>query len=310
MIEGKGLVKQFGTRRAVDGVSLSVAPGQIFGLLGPNAAGKTTLIRLLCGLLPVDGGSVAIAGQPIARVRQRIGYVSQHFGQYEELTVWENLTFYASLYGITDRAHLTALLETYQLLPYRDAFAGTLSGGYKRRLALACAIAHDPEVVFLDEPTAGIDPLTRKSLWDEFYNLSAAGKTLFVTTHYMEEAERCHTLAFISLGRLVAEGAPAGIRAALKDSQVLACDMSAVAKDRLPGLRDQLSQLPGVQLVNQFGEVFRLVASRHLDAEAVRRHLPEAIRASVTIRVEAPNLEDAFIALTSTPAADAVETPA
>ena len=191
VIRAHAVSKAFGTRNAVDSVSLSVTAGEIFGLLGPNAAGKTTLIRMLCGIIPVDGGSVSIDGQHIAHAKSRFGYVAQHFGQYEELSVAENLAFYASMYGVTDRDALAVLLERYGLTGFAEAPAGQLSGGYKRRLALACALAHVPAVVFLDKPTAGIDPVTRKLLWDEFYALSSAGKTLFVTTHYMEEAQRC-----------------------------------------------------------------------------------------------------------------------
>ncbi len=220
MIQAKNLSKGFAGHRAVDDLSLQVERGQIFGLLGPNAAGKTTTIRMMCGIIEADTGEVLIDDQPLNSVKGEIGYVAQYFGQYEELTVWENLTFYARMYGITDRPHLGNLLNRYELAPFRDRFAGTLSGGYKRRLALACALAHDPKVLFLDEPTAGIDPVTRKLLWDDFYRLSTEGKTLFVTTHYMEEAQRCHQLAFLSAGKLVAEGTPVTIRQALGDAQV------------------------------------------------------------------------------------------
>ena len=185
MISCKHLTKRFNEKVAVNDVSLNIKAGQIFGLLGPHAAGKTTIIRLLSGTLSADEGDISINGLQINQAKCDFGYVAQHFGQYEELSVWENVQFYASLYNVNDKPRLMLLLERYELLPYINHRAGELSGGYQRRLALVCALAHDPKVLFLDEPTAGIDPVTRKLLWDDFYQLSTEGKTLFVTTHYM-----------------------------------------------------------------------------------------------------------------------------
>ena len=190
------LCKQFGPIIAVDHIDFSVHRGQIFGLLGPNAAGKSTTIRLLAGIILADAGTVTILGldltSQISRIKYRIGYVAQHFALYPELTVAENLAFYSGLYRPKGHADLTGLLATCGLTPFAGQLAGKLSGGYKRRLSIACALTHDPELIFLDEPTAGIDPVTRKELWDLFYDLAASGRTLFVTTHYMEEAERCN----------------------------------------------------------------------------------------------------------------------
>ena len=298
MIRAEHLSKSFGQHLAVNDISLSVEAGQIFGLLGPNAAGKTTLIRLLCGLLQPDAGESIITDLPVSKAKQHFGYVAQLFGQYEELTVWENLTFYARLYGVTDHTHLNALLEKCGLAPFRKALAGTLSGGYKRRLALVCAITHDPQVIFLDEPTAGIDPVTRKSLWDEFYYLAAAGKTLFVTTHYMEEAERCHGLAFISAGRLVATGSPSEIRNALGDARVFTCRLGDQGGGLLPDVRSRLANIKGVRLINQFGETLRLVTTTEVDANRIQHALSEFEQSGIQILPDQPNLEDVFIALT------------
>ena len=220
MIQATNLSKQFNGTTVVNAVSLNVDKGKIFGLLGPNAAGKTTIIRMLCGIIKSDGGEVTINGMGVEQAKTDFGYVAQHFGQYEELSVWENLKFYASMYDVTDEPHLLLLLDRYGLTAFKNKRAGLLSGGYQRRLALVCALAHDPKVLFLDEPTAGIDPVTRKLLWDDFYQLSTEGKTLFVTTHYMEEAQRCHQLAFLSSGQIVAEGSPITIKNALGDVRV------------------------------------------------------------------------------------------
>ena len=203
-IETRNLSRRFGDSLAVDKLSLSINSGEIFGLLGPNAAGKSTTIRLLAGILRADSGKASILGYDLFEqtelIKQHIGYVAQQFSLYPDLTVIENIAFYAGLYGVDDSGRLQELLDIYNLNQFKDKSAGLLSGGYKRRLAIACATAHDPELIFLDEPTAGIDPLSRKELWDLFYALSTDGKTLFVTTHYMEEAERCNRLAFLSHG--------------------------------------------------------------------------------------------------------------
>jgi ABC-type multidrug transport system ATPase subunit len=194
-IETQHLTRKFGDFVAVDAVNLSINSGEIFGLLGPNAAGKSTIIRLLAGILRPSSGEASILGLNLftqtEEIKRLIGYVAQYFALYPDLTVYENIEFYGGLYGIDDQKRLQRQLELYDLVQFKNKNAGLLSGGYKRRLAMACATTHDPELIFLDEPTAGIDPVTRKELWELFYQLSITGKTLFVTTHYMEEAERC-----------------------------------------------------------------------------------------------------------------------
>ena len=293
MIQANKITKRFKDRTAVDGVSLNVPEGQIFGLLGPNAAGKTTTLRMLCGIIKSDAGDIRINNTDPAQAKHDFGYVAQHFGQYEELSVWENLKFYAQLYNITDKKFLADLLHHYELTPFRKQFAGTLSGGYQRRLALACALAHNPKVLFLDEPTAGIDPVTRKMLWDEFYKLSSQGKTLFVTTHYMEEAQRCHQLAFLSSGRIVAEGTPETIKQALGEATVYVTRLAYH-----PELRHALLAMPGMILVNQFGNELRIVVDPKIDKQSLQNTITSTTGQSCSLELGDPNLEDVFIALT------------
>lgn len=296
-IEVAGLCKRFGLVTAVDHIDFSVSCGQIFGLLGPNAAGKTTTIRLLAGILVPDEGSVRVLGLDLGRqtsaIKQRIGYVSQHFALYPELTVEENLAFYSGLYRCTDKIHRQELLEVYGLTPWTNQLAGTLSGGYKRRLSIACAVSHQPDLVFLDEPTAGIDPVTRKEIWDLFYDLAAAGKTLFVTTHYMEEAERCNQLAFIDHGVVVAQDTPNGIKKSLTDTRVYACNTHFD-----PTLSRVLTDMEGVIVLNQFGDELRVIVHKQISGESLEKHIREKLNKHINIHEVSVNIEDAFITLT------------
>jgi ABC-2 type transport system ATP-binding protein len=212
------LRKVFGTRVAVDGLDLDVRRGEVFGLLGPNGSGKTTTIRILCGLLHPTSGSAAVVGIDVVReperVRTRIGYMSQRFGLYDDLTALENVRFYGGLYGLRGRelrARIDELADELGFGERMSQMAGTLSGGWKQRLALACATAHRPDLLFLDEPTAGVDPAARQRFWEHIGRLRAEGTTILLTTHYMDEAERCERLVFLSAGRLIAEGSPAEI---------------------------------------------------------------------------------------------------
>ncbi len=213
-----GLRKTFGTFVAVEGLDLTIHRGEVFGLLGPNGSGKTTTIRMLCGLMVPSGGSATVVGFDVVRdaeqIRRRIGYMSQRFGLYDDLTVTENLTFYASIYGLRGgerRARVAELLDELGLRERTAQLAGTLSGGWKQRLALACATAHRPAMLFLDEPTAGVDPASRRLFWQRIYALAEQGTTILVTTHYMDEAERCQRLAFLSRGQLIAVGTAAEV---------------------------------------------------------------------------------------------------
>jgi len=218
VVRTRALCKSFGALTAVSNLDLDINRGEVFGLLGPNGSGKTTTIRMLCGLVVPTSGTAEVAGHDVVKetetVRRRIGYMSQRYGLYDELTVAENLRFYASVYGLVGRERTTRLNEHVRELGLGERLAqqaGTLSGGWKQRLALACATAHRPDLVFLDEPTAGVDPAARRTFWEIIYRLAGGGTTILVTTHYMDEAERCQRLAFLSRGQLIALGTPAEI---------------------------------------------------------------------------------------------------
>ncbi len=293
MIKAVSLTKKYNGHPAVDNVSFDVSKGEIFGLLGPNAAGKTTVIRMLCGIIDSDTGEIKINEKNNKHAKADFGYVAQHFGQYEELSVWENLQFYASMYNVSDNKRLESLLSHYDLTPFRQQRASSLSGGYQRRLALVCALAHNPKVLFLDEPTAGIDPVTRKILWDDFYRLSAEGKTLFVTTHYMEEAQRCHQLAFLSSGKMVAQGTPTTIKDALGNSNVYTANIPY-----MPELRKALLSMQGMLLVNQFGNELRIITQPSINKTNLIKTINATTTQAYTLELTEPNLEDVFIALT------------
>ncbi len=214
----ENLVKRFGDFVAVDHISLQVGRGEIFGFLGPNGAGKSTAIRILCGLLRPTAGRATVGGFDVAaqpeEVRQRIGYMSQKFSLYDDLTVEENLDFYGGIYGVAEerrREREDYVLRLAGLEDRRRALTGQLAGGWKQRLALGCAILHEPPILFLDEPTSGVDPLARRDFWDLIYELSEKGRTVFVTTHYMDEAEYCHRLALMYKGRIIAMDTPAAL---------------------------------------------------------------------------------------------------
>ncbi|MBL8228948.1 MAG: ABC transporter ATP-binding protein [Bryobacterales bacterium] len=221
------LVKRFGTFTAVDNVTLNVAKGEIFGFLGPNGAGKSTTIRILCGLLGPTSGRATVAGHDVGTdpesVKLRIGYMSQKFSLYDDLTVEENLDFFNGIYGVPPalrESRKAYALEMAGIAERRHDMTRLLSGGWKQRLALGCAILHEPPVIFLDEPTSGVDPIARRAFWDLINDLSHAGHTVFVSTHYMEEAEYCHRCALMYRGRVIALGAPAELKASMQSAQL------------------------------------------------------------------------------------------
>jgi len=298
VITAEHLTIRFGNFTAVDDVSFSIGKGELFGFLGPNGSGKTTIIKALCGLLTPTSGSGTILGMDIRKqageIKRHVGYMSQKFGLYEDLTVSENLGFYAGVYGITGAAaakRIAEILDLTGLEPYLARRVSQLSGGWKQRLALGCAIIHSPEVVFLDEPTAGIDPVARRSLWDLFFQLSGQGVTFFVTTHYMDEAERCGRVGYIYLSKLLALGTveelqhlPAANPAGTSRVQIEIPDASTA----LSALRTS----NGVREATIFGRsIHALVDSTQLDA--LKHQFPLA-----KIDTIAPSLEDVFVTLT------------
>jgi ABC-2 type transport system ATP-binding protein len=298
-IDVRGITRRFGELVAVDGVSFQVGVGEVFALLGPNGSGKTTTIRMLCGLLAPSDGSATVLGYDVATegelIKEHIGYMSQRFALYEDLTVRENLEFYAGLYNVprARRAErLDALLAMAGLTDHERQLAGTLSGGWKQRLALGCAIVHEPPLLFLDEPTAGVDPVSRRRFWTMIYGLARRGVTVFLTTHYLDEAEHAHRVAMMHAGRLVALDTPAALRArGLRGTLLeLACDRPMDALALLQGL-------PGVREAVLYGSVLHVIADPPLSADDLVTALAQAGIMVESVRPVAPTLEDIFIAL-------------
>jgi ABC-2 type transport system ATP-binding protein len=292
MIAVEGLTKRFGNRTVVDNVSLKVNEGEIVGFLGPNGSGKTTVIRMLCGLLTPDAGSGTVLGMNVltdsTRIKREVGYMTQRFSFYEDLTIAENLEFVARLYGLKPVAeHVDRTLDDLGLASRRGQLAGTLSGGWKQRLALAACIMHHPKLLLLDEPTAGVDPKARREFWDEIHRLTAGGLTVLVSTHYMDEAERCHRIAYISYGHLIAEGK---VEEVIKQAGLAT---SVIRGPGLPRIAAELEGKPGVDQVAAFGVTLHVVGrdGRKL-AEAVREI---AQRKGVTVEPGQTSLEDVFI---------------
>jgi ABC-2 type transport system ATP-binding protein len=297
-VEIRDLVKQFGAFRAVDGLTFDVAAGEIFGFLGANGAGKSTTIRMLCGLLRPTSGAARVLGIDVARdpeaVKRRIGYMSQRFSLYEDLSVRHNLRFFGGVYGLRGAALLAReawAIEMSGLSGKEDLLTGSLPGGWKQRLALACAVLHQPRIVFLDEPTSGVDPLSRRRFWRLIDAMSAEGVTVFVTTHYLEEAEHCHRLALIHAGRLSALGTVDEVKDVFRDRAVL-----EVAAPRVAEALETLSAQPFVRDVSVFGTRLHVVVD---DAAAGGRQVVAALEAAGNAPARAerivPSLEDVFI---------------
>ena len=293
IIDVRGLTKAYDGRVVVDHVDMRVEKGRIYGFLGPNGSGKTTTIRMLCGLLTPDEGEGTCLGYDIrtqARlIKREVGYMTQKFGLYEDLSIEENLDFFARVYGIANRRErITGTLERLGLETRRKQLAGSLSGGWKQRLALASCLIHDPQLLLLDEPTAGVDPSARRDFWDEIHTLAAGGMTVLVSTHYMDEAERCHQLAYIAYGKLLARGSVAEVVAG---AGLMTWSVSG------PGLNEAakvLRSAPAIRTVAPFGATLHVSA----DSEpAMAAAMAQPSLAALQAEPIATSLEDVFIAL-------------
>ena len=299
VIRARGLSKRFGQLTAVDGLDLSVRRAEVFGFLGPNGCGKSTTIRMLCGLLQPSDGEVEVLGLQIPRdaetLKRRIGYMTQKFSLYEDLSVQENLEFLAAVQDIDRRAarqRIDELLERYWLADRRKQLAGTMSGGQKQRLALAGAVLHQPDLLLLDEPTSAVDPQSRREFWDSLFELADAGTTLLVSTHYMDEAERCHRIAILDRGVLVADGAPGELAGAL-------AGRSVQVHARHPRRAQQaLADLPGVISAAQIGNSLRVLSDPGQDSVAAITAALSAAGLAADVEPVPANLEDVFVAAT------------
>ena len=299
VIETDKISRRFGDLVAVRDVSLTVRRGEIFGVLGPNGAGKSTTIRMLCGILDPTSGGGRVVGFDIRtqaeKIKERIGYMTQRFSLYEDLTVEENLRFYAGIYGVSRagrRARVEQVLQATGLGKRRKQLAGTLSGGWKQRVALASATIHEPPLLFLDEPTAGVDPVSRREFWDQIHRLAAEGTTVLLTTHYMDEAERCHRLAFIFSGTLLDTGTP---------EEIVARRNLRVAELEVPRgteAADLLRAHPDVDEVSHYGPLLRVATRNGLDPEAVAREVLGARGIEIRrVRESRATVEDAFVSM-------------
>lgn len=298
------LTKKFGQQTVVNQLSFSVERGEIFGFLGPNGSGKTTTIKMLCGLLIPTSGTASVNGFDVIKnpdqVRRSIGYMSQQFSLYKNLTVEQNISFYAELYGLNEaemKARKQAVLEVTGLIGQEQKKSQSLSGGWKQRLALACAIVHEPPIVFLDEPTAGIDPVARRALWDLLFTLTTTGITFFVTTHYMDEAERCNSLGYIFQSNLIALGKVDELSDLIKDEKKDQRYLEVSCINVMPTFQ-YLRSRADISDVTIFGRTLHLIANNTLTIEALAHDLNDPVFGVKEIRPIQPSLEDVFVTLT------------
>ena len=303
-ISAEHLVRRFGNFTAVNDVSFRVEKGEIFGFLGPNGSGKTTVINMLTGLLPLSGGQAHVEGLDVRTdsesVRERIGYMSQNFSLYYDLTVAENLQFYGRIYSLEParlKRRMEEIVELNGLAPYLNRLAAHLSGGWKQRLALGCAMLHEPKLLFLDEPTAGIDPVARRQLWDLLFELSGHGITFFVTTHYMDEAERCSHVAYIYYGKIIADGTPNSLRE-LPDVQPPGTLRVEITTPEVTRALRFARHLPGIRSATIFGQSIHALIEDDFNLDDLREQLLKNGIAVAEIRPLAPSLEDVFVELT------------
>src|SRR6202795_1360138 len=303
-ISAEHVVRKCGQFTAVNDVSFQVQKGEIFGFLGPNGSGKTTVIKMLTGLLPLSGGEASVERVNVRtdaeRVRERIGYMSQNFSLYPDLTVTENLTFYGRIYGLNPerlKRRMDEVIQLNGLDPYLNRLAAQLSGGWKQRLALGCAMLHEPKLLFLDEPTAGIDPVARRLLWDLLFELSGHGITFFVTTHYMDEAERCSHVAYIYFGKIIADGTPNSLRE-LPDLQPQGTIRVEITTPEVTRALRFTRQFPGIRSATIFGQSIHALIDDHVNLDDLRGQLLKDGIAVAEIRPLAPSLEDVFVELT------------
>ncbi|MBI5154186.1 ABC transporter ATP-binding protein [Candidatus Poribacteria bacterium] len=309
VIEARDLTRRFGTFTAVDAANFSIAPGSIFGFLGPNGSGKSTVIRMLCGLLAPTSGTAILDGVDVGRkpeeIKARIGYMPQKFSLYEDMTVTENLNFFARVYGLSGarlRERRQAVMDLVGIGGYAARLSGQLSGGWKQRLAVACALLHEPRIVFMDEPTAGIDPVARRDLWDLLFKLSGQGTTLFVTTHYMDEAERCTHVGYIYLSKLIACGIPDDLKR-MPDVTPPGHHRLEVECDLPTRALSVLRAVDGVPDATLFGQAIHLLARKEVHEPEIRAALERANMQCRELREIEPSLEDVFVMLTRTHAA-------
>lgn len=303
-IESHGLTKRFGGFTAVDALNLDVAKGTIFGLLGPNGSGKSTFIRMLCGVLRPSGGQATVNGFDVERkpeeVKRSIGYMNQSFSLYRDLSATENLEFFGGIYGLRGKElkeRMDSVIELVGLQNYLVQPSGTLSGGWKQRLALAAALIHEPPLIFLDEPTAGIDPVARRLLWDLLFELAGKGKTLFVTTHYMDEAERCSDVGYIYLSKLIVRGTPNELKS-LPELAPQGTRRIAVSTEHPPQALQALKDQPYVRDSTLVESDVHLLVDEATKDDEIWRVLTAAGLKTTGIRIAEPSLEDVFVTLT------------